>query len=417
MLSFDPFWIREQFPALTQEIGGQPVVFFDGPGGTQVPASVIKAINDYLIQSNANIHGAFPTSVSTDALIASARTAMADFLGCSSDEVVFGSNMTTLTFALSRAIGRELQAGDEIVVTKLDHYANVSPWAALSEFGVNVRTINIKIEDCTLDMADLEKQINERTRLVAVGYASNAVGTINDVAAISALAHSVGALVFVDAVHYAPHGPINVNSLDCDFLACSAYKFFGPHIGILYGKRDHLARLSPYKVQPAAEEVPSRWETGTQNHEGLAGLVAAIEYLNRLGLHLKPGVESRRDALVSAMTAIQQYEKQLCELLVAGLLQVSGLTFYGITDPTQFDWRTPTIAIRLNGHSPQMLAKALGERGIFTWHGNFYALGLTEALGVEESGGLLRIGLMHYNTIEEVNRFLNELNEIVCPFL
>ncbi len=414
MVSLDLEWIRAQFPALAQEINGQSVIFFDGPGGTQVPRSVMEAMSDYLTRSNANAHGAFATSARTDALIASARSATADFLGCDALEVVFGANMTALTFALSRAIGRELQPGDEIVVTRLDHYANVSPWHALSERGVVIRTVDINVEDSTLDMTDLKRQINERTRLVAVGYASNAVGTINDVPEVVRLARAVGALVFIDAVHYAPHAPIDVRALDCDFLTCSAYKFFGPHLGILYGKGEHLSQLRPYKVQPASEQVPQRWETGTQNHEGLAGLVAAIDYLTELGHRVSPSVESRRTALVAAMEAIHQYERELCEQLVIGLLQIPGLSFYGIADPTRFAWRTPTVAVRLSGHTPYTVAKALGDRGIFTWNGNFYALGLTERLGIESSGGLLRIGLVHYNAIEEVDCLLKALQQIAA---
>ncbi len=414
MVSLDVGWIRHQFPALAQEINDQPMIFFDGPGGTQVPRSVMDAMSDYLTRSNANAHGAFATSVRTDALITSARIAIADFLGCDSDEVVFGANMTTLTFALSRAIGRELQPGDEIVVTRLDHDANIAPWCALEEHGAVIRIIDINVEDCTLDMVDLERQITNRTRLVAVGYASNAVGTINNVAEVVRLAHAVGALVFVDAVHYAPHGPINVRALDCDFLACSAYKFFGPHVGVLYGKHEHLTRLRPYKVQPASEQVPSRWETGTQNHEGLAGVVAMIDYLTELGRRISPSVERRSAALVAAMEAIQQYERDLCEQLVTGLLQIPGLILYGIIAPARFAWRTPTVAVRLTGHTPYTIAKALGDRGIFTWNGNFYALKLTKRLGVESSGGFLRIGLLHYNTVEEVHFLLKVLNEIAA---
>jgi len=414
MVSLDVEWIRHQFPALAQEINDQPMIFFDGPGGTQVPRSVMDAMSDYLTRSNANAHGAFATSVRTDALITSARVAIADFLGCDSDEVVFGANMTTLTFALSRALSRELQPGDEIVVTRLDHDANIAPWYALEEHGAVIRIVDINVEDCTLDMVDLERQITNRTRLVAVGYASNAVGTINNVAEVVRLAHAVGALVFVDAVHYAPHGPINARALDCDFLACSAYKFFGPHVGVLYGKHEHLTRLRPYKVQPASEQVPSRWETGTQNHEGLAGVVAMIDYLTELGHHVSPSVKRRSAALVAAMEAIQQYERELCEQLVTGLLQIPGLILYGIIDPARFAWRTPTVAVRLTGHTPYTVAKALGDRGIFTWNGNFYALKLTERLGVESSGGLLRIGLLHYNTVEEVHLLLKVLNEIAA---
>jgi cysteine desulfurase family protein (TIGR01976 family) len=412
MEPFNLKWIRAHFPALSQKIDDRSVIFFDGPGGTQVPGSVIDGIGDYLTKSNANAHGAFATSERTDALITSARAAIADFLGCDSDEVAFGANMTSLTFAFSRAIARQLKAGDEIVVTRLDHYANVSSWHALSEKGVVIRTVEIDTKDCTLDMRDLERQLNERTRLVAVGYASNAVGTINDVAEVVRLARGVGAWVFVDAVHYAPHGSIDVRALDCDFLTCSAYKFFGPHVGILYGKREHLAFLEPYKVRPASDLVPSRWETGTQNHEGLAGVVGTIDYLAKLGRSVLSSVQNRREALVTAMQAIGQYERELSKRLVAGLLQIPGSTFYGITDPARFDWRTPTVAVRLADKTPYEVAKALGDRAIFTWHGNFYALGLTEKLGVESKGGLLRIGLVHYNTIEEIDRLLEVLKEI-----
>jgi cysteine desulfurase family protein (TIGR01976 family) len=406
-------WIRDQFPALKQEINGQPAAFLDGPGGTQVPRAVITAMSNYLIRSNANAHGAFATSARTDALIAAARTAIADFLGCEGGEVVFGANMTTLTFSFSRAIGRILQPGDEIIVTKLDHFANVSSWKALvEERGIVVREVDIQIEDCTLNLADLKQLLTERTRLVAVGYASNAVGTINDVAAIVRMAHDAGAWVFVDAVHYAPHGPINVRALDCEFLTCSAYKFFGPHVGILYGKREHLAQLRPYKVQPAPEEVPCCWETGTQNHEGLAGLVETIHYLTDLGHQISPTATSCREALVAAMTAIQAYEQELSRALITGLLQISGLTLYGIKDVHQLNWRTPTVGVRFNHQTPYSVAKQLGDRGIFAWNGNFYALGLTEKLGIETSGGFLRIGLVHYNTLEEIHRLLKALDEI-----
>ncbi|MBD1821792.1 cysteine desulfurase-like protein [Cyanobacteria bacterium FACHB-DQ100] len=412
MTVFDLDWIRAQFPALHQEINGYPVAFLDGPGGTQVPQGVIDAIANYLTTSNSNLHGAFATSARTDALVEQARLAVADFLGCDSDEVVFGANMTTLTFAMSRSIGRELQPGDEIVVTNLDHDANVAPWLALRERGVIVRTVDIYENNCTLDMLDLEHQITERTKLVAISYASNAVGTINDVKRAVQLAHAVGAWVFVDAVHYAPHRLIDVRSLECDFLVCSAYKFFGPHVGILYGKREHLARLQPYKPRPASEEVPFRWETGTQNFEGLAGVVATIEYLAELGRHVSPIVTNRRSALVAAMLTIQNYERSLSEYLIPHLLKIPGVALYGITERSQLTWRTPTFGIRIAGYSPFEIARILGDRGIFIWNGNFYALNLTQRLGIEESGGLLRIGCTHYNTIAEVQRLLHTLHEV-----
>jgi cysteine desulfurase family protein (TIGR01976 family) len=411
MHAFDLTWIRAQFPALAQEVNGHPAVFFDGPGGTQVPQRVIDAVADYLIHHNANTHGAFATSRRTDETIDAARAVMADLLGCAADEVVFGPNMTTLTFAISRAFGRDIRPGDEIVLTRLDHDANVAPWKALEAQGAVIRMVDIDTEECTLDMADMARAIGPRTKLVAVGYASNAVGTINDVATITRMAHAVGALVYIDAVHYAPHGPIDVQALDCDFLACSPYKFFAPHMGALYGKREHLARLRPYKVRPASDDIPDRWETGTKNHEGLAGVTAAIEYLAELGQRIKPAT-TRRAALVHAMEAIKAYERGLSEQLIAGLLAIPGLTFYGISDPARFDMRTPTVAVRLAGCTPRELADALGRRGIFCWDGNYYAINLTERLGVEADGGMLRIGLVHYNTAEEIELLLEALNEL-----
>ncbi len=413
MPTLDLAWVRAQFPALAEMVNDQPAVFFDGPGGTQVTKRVIDAISSYLTHANANTHGAFLTSNRSDQVIAEAHQAMADFLGCDSDEVVFGANMTSLTFMLSRSIGREIQPGDEIVLTRLDHDANFSPWKALEERGAVIRVVDIDVEDCTLDMDDLRRQINQHTKIVAVGYASNAVGSINDVAEITRLAHSVGALSFIDAVHYAPHGPIDVRALDCDFLACSPYKFFAPHAGTLYGKREHLQRLNPYKVRPAANETPDRWETGTKNHEGMAGVAAAIEYLAELGNKVAGEQQlARRAALLAAMHAIQAYERELAEKLIKGLLEVPGLTFYGITDPQRFGERTPTVSVRIEGHSPRELSEALGQAGIFTWDGNYYALNLSERLGVEQDGGMLRIGLAHYNTSAEIDRCLTVLHAL-----
>ncbi len=412
MATLDIAWVRSQFPALAVQVNGRPAVYFDGPGGTQVPQRVIDAMRDYLMNSNANTHGAFLTSSRSDEVIADAHTALADLLGCDADEVIFGPNMTTLTFSLSRALGREFGPGDELVVTHLDHDGNVAPWWALEERGCRVRFVDINPSDCTLDMADLERQITPRTRLVAVGYASNAVGTINNVQEITRLAHAVGALVYVDAVHYAPHGPIDVRRLACDFLVCSPYKFFGPHSGALYGKREHLARLRPYKVRPATEENPFRWETGTQNHEGQAGILAAVDYLAELGRRASPSASSRRAALLAAYDVIRPYERSLVERLIKGLLAIPGLTFYGIKEAARGAERVPTVAIRISGHTPRELASYLGARGIFTWDGNYYALNLSERLGVEPTGGMLRIGLVHYNTSEEVDRALEAINEL-----
>jgi cysteine desulfurase family protein (TIGR01976 family) len=410
-LALDLTRVRSQFPSLSQTVAGQPAVFLDGPGGTQVPQRVIDAISDYLKNSNANTCGAYATSRRTDAVIAGARAAMADFFACDPDEVVFGPNMTTLTFALSRSLGRELGPGDEILLTHLDHDANVSPWRALEERGVTIRFVDVNQEDCTLNMADLAQKLNSRTRVVAVGYASNAVGTINDVREIVRLAHQKGALAYIDAVHYAPHGPIDVRALDCDFLVCSSYKFFGPHMGILYGKREHLQRLQPYKVRANTNAVPNRWEWGTLNHECIAGIAACVEYLADLGRQVDLSVSTRRAALLAAYGAIQRHERGLMETLIGGLLALPGLKFYGISDVAKLDRRCPTVAVRIAGHTPLDLATRLGERGIFTWDGNYYALNLTERLDVEKDGGFLRIGLAHYNTAAEVQRLLQELRE------
>ena len=410
----DISWVRAQFPSLQLQVNGQQAAFLDGPAGTQVPRQVMDAVQNYFLKSNANTCGAFATSRSNDAIIASARAAMADFFNCDKDEVVFGQNMSTITFALSRAIGRELNAGDEIVVTTLDHDANVAPWRALEEKGVVIRQVDIRESDCTLDLDDLKRKITSKTKLVAVGYASNAVGTINPVAEITKLAHAAGALMFIDAVHYAPHGTIDVRALDCDFLVCSPYKFFGPHMGTLYGKREHLLRFHPYKVRPAPDSLPDRWETGTQVQELIAGIGAAVDYLAELGRRCDPSAKDRRSALLAAYRATRQHEMALLSRLVEGLLAIPGLRFFGISDPKRFNDRCSTVSLRLANHTPTEVAAFLGERGIFTWDGNYYALNLTERLGVEGTGGLLRIGLVHYNTMEEVDRLLAALREIAA---
>jgi cysteine desulfurase family protein (TIGR01976 family) len=405
-------WVRQQFPALRQTVNGQPAVFFDAPGGTQVPQRVIDAISEYLSKWNANLGGAFHTSQRSELIVEQAHQAMADFFNCAPDEVVFGANMTTLTFALSRAIGRELKSGDELLVTCLDHDANVSPWVCLEERGAKVRTADIKPADCTLDMFDLQAKIRRSTRLMAVGWAANAVGTINDVQEAIRLAHAVGAMTFIDAVHYAPHGLIDVKAIDTDFLVCSSYKFFGPHQGILYGKREQLLRLRPHKLRACSEKLPDRWETGTQNHECMAGVTAAIDYIAEVGRHHSSEIHTRREAIVAAYEVFQQHERELVSQLISGLLAIPGLTFYGITDPAKFDQRTPAVAVRMEGYIPRELAERLGERGIFTWDGNYYAINLAERLGVQQSGGMLRIGLAHYNTAEEVDRLLTELRAL-----
>jgi cysteine desulfurase family protein (TIGR01976 family) len=410
----DLAWVRQQFPSLNLQLSGHPAAFLDGPAGTQVPRQVIDAIQNYFLTANANTCGAFETSRRNDAILDNARAAMADFFNCDKDEVIFGQNMTTITFALARAIARELTPGDEIVVTTLDHDANVAPWRALEEKGVVIRQADIHEADCTLNLDDLKKKITTKTKLVAVGYASNAVGTINPVAEITRLAHAAGALMFIDAVHYAPHGPIDVRALDCDFLACSPYKFFGPHMGTLYGKREHLLRFQPYKVRPAPGTLPDRWETGTQVQELIAGIAAAVDYLAELGRRCDPTATDRRAALQAAYRSTRQHEMTLLAQLIPGLLAIPGLKFFGITDPKQLEHRCSTVSVRLANHSPAETAKFLGDRGIFTWDGNYYALNLAERLGVQATGGFLRIGLVHYNTSEEVGRLLTALRELAA---
>jgi len=412
--TLDVAWVRAQFPSLQRTVNGHAAAFLDGPAGTQVPKQVMDAVQNYWMSANANTCGAFETSRRNDAMIAATRSGMADFFHCDPDEVVFGQNMTTITFALSRAIARELNAGDEIVVTTLDHDANVAPWRALEEKGVVVRQVDIREADCTLDLDDLKRKITAKTKLVAVGYASNAVGTINPVAEITKLAHAAGALMFVDAVHYAPHGPIDARALDCDFLVCSPYKFFGPHMGTLYGKRQHLLRFKPYKVRPAYDTLPDRWETGTQVQELIAGIGAAVDYIAELGRRCDSGAKSRREALLAAYRATVPYERTLLTRLIEGALRIPALHVYGITDAKRFHERCSTVSLRIGDHHPTDIAKFLGDRGIFTWDGNYYALNLTERLGVEQKGGLLRIGLVHYNTAEEVDRLLAALQEFAA---
>jgi cysteine desulfurase family protein (TIGR01976 family) len=408
--SLDVAWVREQFPSLKLQFNGRPAAFLDGPAGTQVPRQVMDAVQKYFLEQNANTYGAFPTSRRTNEVILGARAAMADFFNCAADEVIFGQNMTTITLGLSRAIGRELQPGDEILLTALDHDANFSPWKALEEKGVVIRRADIREADCTLDLDDLKSKISAKTKLVAVGYASNMVGSINPVADITRLAHAAGAMIYIDAVHYAPHGPLDVKALDCDFLVCSPYKFFGPHMGTLYGKKHVLEKFQPYKVRPATDTVPECWETGTQVQELIAGIHAAVDYIAELGQRCDSSVKTRREALLAAYRSTVAYERGLVTKLIEGLLAVPGLRFYGITDPARFDQRCSTVSFRLAKGTPTEAATFLGDRGIFTWDGNFYALNLAERLGVEQHGGVLRVGLVHYNTAEEVDRLLSLLN-------
>ncbi|RPJ61673.1 MAG: cysteine desulfurase-like protein [Acidobacteria bacterium] len=406
---FDVEIVRSCFPS----VRAQEAVFFDNPGGTQIVQGSLDRMNSYLLTCNANHGGAFKTSIESDQLLDEAHAALADFLNARSpDEIIFGPNMTTLTFMLSRSLARTFKPGDEIIVTHLDHDANIAPWLAIAEdWGLTVRWVDIKPSDVTLDLQDLERQITPRTKLVACCYASNAVGTINDVRSIVAWAHSVGALCFVDAVQAAPHLLMDVQDLDCDFLVCSAYKFFGPHLGVLYGKLDLLDRLPAYKVRPAGNRPPGKFETGTQNHEGIAGTLGAVEYLAWLGND--GAATGRRACLSRGMEAIRGYETGLQATLIRGLESVPGLRIWGITDRSSQAWRVPTVSFTVKDWHPRSLAARLAESGIYTWDGNYYALSVMERLGLQEGGGMLRVGLVHYNTGAEIERLLTVLEGLV----
>lgn len=402
--------VRNQFPALKREVDGRPAAYLDGPAGTQVPRRVIDAMSAYMSAGGSNDGGPFAASRASDVVVRAARTRMAGLLNARRpEEIVFGQNMTSLTFAFSRALAKEWGNGDNIVVTRLDHDANIAPWLyAAEERGVEVRWLDINPAEGTLALHQLPALLDGRTRLVAVTYASNAVGSITDVAAVGRLAHHAGALVYVDGVHYAPHGLIDVQALDCDFLACSAYKFFGPHTGIMYGKYEHLDRLPAYKVRPAPAKPPGKWQTGTQSFECLAGVAAAVNYLASLG-RSEGGL---RERLVRAMGAIGAYERGLSERFLRGATAVPGLRVFGITDVERLDERAPTFAVDLDGHHPRDVATWLGEQGIFVWHGNYYALAVMERLNRQEAGGLVRIGFVHYNTEAEVDRVLEALETL-----
>ncbi len=420
MTVFDPQALRPEFPALAGADGSRPPAFFDGPGGTQVPQRVIDAVAGYYRSSNANQGGAFATSERSDAIVESAREAVADLYGAASpDEIHFGPNMTTLTFHLSRSIGAALSPGDEIVVTALDHEANVGPWEAIArDRGLVVRKVDIRPDDITLDLDDLRSKLGSRTRLVAVGYASNAIGTINPVREILELARAAGAWSFVDAVAYAPHGPIDVREIGADFLVSSPYKWYGPHAGALYVRAEVLAALPRYKLRPAHDAI----ETGTQSFEAIAGVGAAVEYLATIGDRFGasygerfPAASGRRLRLLTGLSAIRDHEAGLHDRLMAGLREVRGLRIWGITDPSRFpDEKAPTISVTLDRTTPREAARRLGEVGIYAWDGDFYAQGLVERLGLAETGGLLRLGIAHYTTFEEVDRLLERLEAIAA---
>jgi cysteine desulfurase family protein (TIGR01976 family) len=404
--------LRSRFPALARLHAGRPALFLDAPGGSQVPETVIAAMAAYLRTRNANAHGAFATSEETDRVIVEAHRAAADLLGAEADEVVFGPNATTLLFQISRSIGRTLRPGDEVVVTRLDHDANVRPWVlAAQDAEATVRWVDIRDEDVTLDPGSFEDALSERTKVVAFTLASNAVGTITPAAELIRLVRDrTEALVVCDGVHLAQHRALDVRAIGADLVACSPYKIFGPHLGILFGRRELLRSLTPYKVRPAEDELPYRFETGTQNHEGFAGWIAAVEYLAEAGrTHGAPSAPGRRAEVVAAFGAFASWERGLAHRFLHGIRTVPGVSVYGITDPGRLEERTPTFAIRLDGRSPFETAKTLGERGIFVWDGHYYALELMERLGLQETGGAVRIGFCHYNTPAEVDRILDEL--------
>ena len=405
-MPFDPARFRSLFPALDLQAGGRPAAFFDGPGGSQVPQAVIDAHRDYYVDRNANTHGQFLTSRRADETVTAARTAAAALLGAAGPETIsFGQNMTSLNFALARAIGRTLQPGDEIVVTDLDHDANVAPWLSLEERGVVVRACPVHLDTCTLDMDALRSLIGPRTRHVAVGYASNAVGTVNDVGVVVRLAHEAGATASIDAVHFAPHGLIDVEALGTDFLLCSAYKFFGPHVGILYSRPGALDRLPTDRVRPQDPAAPTRIETGTLNHAALAGTTAAVETIAAQG-----DGASLRERIAKAFAAIYPYEHGLARALWQGLAQMPGVTLYG---PAVGDGlRAPTVSFRIAGLEPENVARRLGDQGFFVWDGDFYAVTLIERLGLHRQGGVVRVGMAPYILASEVQDLLAAIGSI-----
>jgi cysteine desulfurase family protein (TIGR01976 family) len=412
MTPFDVAYVRNQFPALKRKVDEQPVAYLDGPGGTQTPQRVVDAVSEYLVHHNSNIHGGFASSEETDAVVQAAHEAGADLLGCRGEEVSYGANMTTLAFLLSDAIARDIRPGDEVLITQLDHEANRGPWLRLAERGAVIREVPVDLETCTLDWDAFERLVEPgRTRLVAVGYASNAVGTVNDVARAAALAREAGALSVIDAVHYALHGPIDVRAVDCDFLLCSAYKFFGPHVGLMYARRETTEVLEPIRLSTQEPDPPFVWETGTLNHEGMAGTTAAIDFIADLGerhmttveARVPAGLLGRRRKVVAGMLAGEAYEQPLARRLREQLAGLPGVTLYG---PPEGSPRTSTVSFTLDGFQAGEVCRALGALGLFTWDGDFYAHRLVELLGLLPRGGLVRVGLAPYTTEGELERLV-----------
>jgi cysteine desulfurase family protein (TIGR01976 family) len=405
-MALDVSAVRSQFPALRRLVGGRPAAYLDGPGGTQAPESVIEAMAGFMRDGGSNHGGPFASSRETDAVTESARSAIADLFGASANEIAFGQNMTSITLSVSRALGATWKPGDNVVVTRLDHDGNVWPWViAARDAGAEVRWLDFDPDDgCRLETETIDHLIDDRTRLVAITHASNAVGTITDPRPVIEAAHAVGALTYIDAVHYSPHGLVDVVALGSDFLAASAYKFFGPHTGCLYGRSEVLDAVDAYKLRAAPDTPPNKWETGTQSFESLAGVAAAVDYIASLGTG-----GTRRDQLRASMEQIGVYERSLSEQFLNGIATISGITMYGRSVP---DGRTPTFAISVNGTHPDDVAGVLGDQGIFVWSGDYYAVEVMRRLGVADEGGLVRIGFAHYNTAEEVDRVLTALAEV-----
>lgn len=424
MSSIDLSPLRKQFPALNIEVDGRKRIYLDGAGGTQMPQSVIDAMVHYMIYDNGNYGGYFDTSIATDKMLIDVRKILADFFNAPSyREVILGPNMTTLTFSLVWSISKDIKPGDEIVISRMGHGGNIDAWACLEEYGAKVNFLEINTEDCTLDYDMAEKLINPKTKIVAVGLASNATGTINDIKRLARLAHDAGAMIFVDAVHYAPHLPMDVVELEADFLACSAYKFFGPHTGFIWGKMEHLERIDPHRPWPEFSEVPSKYNLGTPNMEGLTGTIAALEYLASIGKeygkkfedrYKKKGFKGRRLELKKAMEAIGEYELELGKRLNKGLKKIKDLKVYGITKEKDFDKRCPTFSFTLKEYTSAEICKKMNEEGIFVWNGEegFGALELVKYLDLVKRGGLLRVSIEHYNTAEEIDRCLEVLNTL-----
>jgi len=396
---------------MKRKVNGFPAAYLDGPGGYQVPQTVIDAVEDYLINANANVEAAYETSRKTDRMLEDARETFADFLNCNADEVSFGANMTSLNFALSQALVREMKPGDKVLITEIDHEGNRGPWEQLRDRGIVVEEVAVDTEDCVLDFEDLKRRLTPGTKLVAVNYASNAVGTISDVKTVVKMAHAVGALAVVDAVHFAAHRPIDVQEIGADFLLCSAYKFFGPHIGVLFAKKEVLAKLRTLRVRPQYDYPPYKIETGTLHQEGIAGSIAAVEFIADVGEKYGEGIDgaaSRREKIVAGLEAFDVYEEELTQYLVDGLRGIEGVRIYG---PPAGHPRTSTVSFTHDSFTPFEVADFLGEKGLFVWHGDFFATRLVERLGLMEKGGLVRVGIAPYNTKEEIDRLLGYLND------